>query len=166
MITIQDAIRLLHGLNRWLALAVAVWVMGQWLFGVFARKPVRPNDQRAITLMLAVVGAQAVLGALLFWLMGQANFAAFGGRTGTQWAHIGAGVLAVVFGGLAVLTSRGAITHRAAHIATTILGCLALLMLGKLPLALSALAVWLLVQFVLHRRAALTVASNKGMGDA
>ncbi len=151
MNSFADLLRFLHGLNLWLALCAGVWTLALVLPGIAVARPFASRERHSLTVFMVMLLLQAGLGMLLLAAMSAQHILAFSGRPIAQWFHIGAGVLAVMIGLLAVHAGRVFKTNRARFWAAALTTLLALLLLGQTVAMLAMLAALLLARFVMHK---------------
>lgn len=152
MTTIDWVLHGLHGLNRWLALGMGAWAVGLLVSGVRGRVGFGPLERRSLAAFTGALHLQAVLGLLIWAVMAGVGQAPFEGRAGTQWGHMGGGLVAAALAALAIVLSRRAASDLARFRWAAGLSGLALLLLGRFTLSLPLTALAVLAGWWIHRR--------------
>ncbi len=140
-----------HDLNHGLALIIGAWAVAQILLGSRGQRIFTPSERRFVILFTGILYLQAALGLLLVAVMQMQNLSIFAGRSGVLWWHMAGGVLAIMFGTLAIALSRTATTNNLQHLGAAICSGLALLALGNLLGIVVLLGLSLLIQFVIPK---------------
>jgi hypothetical protein len=147
MAQINTILHFLHGMNRWLAVLAAAWLLAELILGAFGKRKLARPLRAASTAFLVIATLQALLGAALVLVLNALGAAPFQGHSATQAGHMGGGILAAfiaafIFG----LTRKEAPSNPRFFIALAC-GVLAFLTVGKLLIALACLIVFILIRF-------------------
>jgi len=143
---------IVHGLNRWLALAAGTWLLVILMWGVRGGVPFGPLERGSLAVFIGSLHAQAILGAALWALAGPAGQVLFEGEAVTRWLHMGGGLLAAVLATLALAlglrTSSDKDRFRSAVLWS---GLAFVFVFTRPPVVLALLAVCILVRWLLDR---------------
>ncbi len=140
-----------HDLNHGLALITGAWAVAQIILGSRGGRVFTPAERRFVVLFTGILYLQAVLGLLLVAVMQAQNLPIFAGRSGVLWWHMAGGVLAVIFGTLAIGLSRKATAPSLQYLAAAACSGLALLVLGNLLGVVVLVGLCLLIQFIIPK---------------
>ena len=151
MTSLNYILHSLHGINNWLALFAGIWTMGLVLPGLVSKRDFSSGEGRFVAVFTGTIYLQGLLGMALFLVMRTQGLLPFAGRSAVQGAHIGAGIVAAIFGTLAIILCQRLRTNRAKYLAAAMLCGLALLILGHLLAMLALLALLLLIQFAISK---------------
>jgi uncharacterized membrane protein len=151
MSTLYTTLLFLHGLNRWLAFLSGIWALALVLPGLLDKRAFGHTERISVSIFAGTLYLQIALGLLLFAVMSIQHIPLFSGRAAAEWGHMIGGFLAVIFGSLAILSSRKAAAERRKYSFTALWSGLALLLTGHLPLMAGLLGLLLLAHFIIAK---------------
>lgn len=146
------ALQTLHEFNRWLMLFAGAWAFAHTLYSLAGKRPFTVTHLRSLTLFTATLHLQVLLGVLVFIGLRTQHLPVFENNVSVQWGHILGGVLAAVSASLATVLSRKISGHQGKHRAAVLWSGLALLLVGKMLIALTLIGFFLLIQLLSGQR--------------